>query len=102
MRRFLLISSLVLGVSAVAWGQTDDIYATGAEQRNRGHVNNSTDNAVSNTQGNQNTDDPYANQQTQPDSSYADAPDNYLDFNNPDDYINYDDEDNSYASRFNR
>ncbi len=93
MRQFILVGLLLLGTHMVASAQVDDIYATGADQRNGGRGKNETG------QAGISGDESAANQH----ENYADnnAPDNYQSYNNGEDYIDYD-EDYSYSSRINR
>ena len=86
MKRFLLTSLLLAAMCSVANAQTDDIYATGADQRGAQSAMDSNHNGNSNHRFN--------NDQGNND------PDNYQSYNNADDYVDYDD--NSYSSRINR
>ena len=79
MKRLVLVGFLLLGSGILSYGQTDDIYATGRDQRG----SQPADNHASNQHG--------------PESGDMD---NYQSYNNPDDYIDY--EDDSYSSRINR
>jgi hypothetical protein len=81
MKRFLLIGLLLAGIASVSNGQTDDIYATGRDQR--GGQTDSNQNSVRNNSDQQ-----------------QNASDNYQSYNNPEDYVDY--EDDSYSSRINR
>ena len=87
MKRFLLTGLLLAAIGGVANAQTDDIYATGADQRG-------SQSALDSSHNNANNNRRFNNAQDNND------PDNYQSFNNADDYVDY--EDNSYSSRINR
>src|SRR6202012_2244759 len=74
-----LIGLLMMGMGIVTYAQTDDIYATGSDQRGVQDTNRH-------------------NQNMNPGDN--NAPDNYQSYNNSDDYVDYDDD--SYSSRINR
>ncbi len=87
MKRFLLIGLLLAGTGHAGYAQVDDIYATGADQqKSRQKTANENDGASQSQQGS--ADDAYAS-------------DDYLSYNDPEDYID-DDDDYSYATRINR
>src|ERR1017187_3716790 len=88
MKRIMLIGLLLTGIGAVSYAQTDDIYATGSDQKNARHR----------TQDNGNSGQQQSNAYTR--GGDNPAPDNYQNYNNPDDYVDYDDD--SYCSRINR
>ena len=78
----------------MASAQVDDIYATGAEQRNGGKGNSEAVQPGKTGEESATTDRP---------DSYSDnnAPDNYQSYNNGEDYVDYD-EGYTYSSRINR
>src|SRR5947207_2541205 len=92
MKRLILIGFLLAGSGALCYAQTDDIYSSGQDQRNRKHAsdNNGTSDNGTSAQNHNNS------------NSGGDSyqPDNYQNYNNPDDYVDYDDD--SYSSRINR
>ena len=89
MKRFLFVGLLLANLGLTAHAQTDDIYATGAEQRGdtSRHSGNYTQNDGSNN----------SNAYGSNNGNNGDA---YQSYNNPDDYVDYDDD--SYSSRLNR
>jgi hypothetical protein len=100
MKRFLLVVSLVTGIAGSAIAQVDDIYADGKEQRAIDSSRYSRNNTVYNTDfegnGAQNNNN-YSQNNRQQQGYNGDV---YNDYDNPDDYIDYDNY--SYSARINR
>jgi hypothetical protein len=86
MKRYVLIGLLLAGMGYTGYAQTDDIYATGRDQRGQSDTSAVSSNSRHyDNNGNQQGDN---------------SGDNYQSYNNPDDYVDYDDD--SYSSRINR
>ena len=86
MKRFVLIGLMLIGSGTITYAQNDDIYSNGQDQRGGQKVDKSQNNNGNDQQNNA--------------SQGNNAQESYQSNNNPDDYVDYDDD--SYSSRINR